>query len=373
MVRRRTRTTAAVGGIATALATGSANIRMRRRSRAAAQFQAPDLDIVVDGVRERTFDVVARGGLRLRARRYTPADGVVRGRVVLAHGWAMNASFWDAAAHRLAAEADVEVVTWDQRGHGASDCPDDDGFALSHLGHDLDAVITTIHRDGLPLVVGGHSMGGMTVIQWLGHVRSGRCTSPEPDAVLLANTAVHDLVRDALSGIARTQSPRVLDLLERLLTTPAPIPSGAVIRPVVAALAHGLDPAEGSVAHTHALFAGCPPVVRAGFGRQLATVDLRACVDAISAPTIVVTGGRDLLTPPRHGAELARAIAGRTGDVRHVHVEDSGHQTPIERPDLVSGLLDELVERVAPRVVPLGEAAPTRWVPSLQDTRSATA
>jgi len=55
------------------------------------------------------------------------------------------------------------VVTWDQRGHGRSGTGPPASATIDQLGSDLSAVIDTVAPDG-PLVLIGHSMGGMTVM-----------------------------------------------------------------------------------------------------------------------------------------------------------------------------------------------------------------
>jgi pimeloyl-ACP methyl ester carboxylesterase len=73
--------------------------------------------------------------------------------VVLTHGWGATAHMWEPQVAALAPHA--RVVTWDLRGHGRSESPDD-ASAYSHdiaLG-DLDELV------GERAVLVGHSLGG---------------------------------------------------------------------------------------------------------------------------------------------------------------------------------------------------------------------
>ena len=59
------------------------------------------------------------------------------------------------------------VVAYDQRGHGRSGAPHLDSCTVDQLGRDLDAVLAATCPTG-PVVLVGHSMGGMTVMSYAG-------------------------------------------------------------------------------------------------------------------------------------------------------------------------------------------------------------
>ena len=87
--------------------------------------------------------------------------------LVLAHGWTLSQAAWDDVADLLAprvAAGELRLVRYDQRGHGRSTW----GRAASRssidqLGADLGAVLDQLAPTG-PVVLGGHSMGGMTIM-----------------------------------------------------------------------------------------------------------------------------------------------------------------------------------------------------------------
>lgn len=80
-------------------------------------------------------------------------------------------------------------------------------------------------------------------------------------------------------------------------------------------------------------------VGRQAYERQqranIARPDSRATLATIAAPTMVVVGERDVLTPPELAKEMAAGISGAT---LHI-VPGSGHLPPIERPDETAALL----------------------------------
>ncbi len=77
----------------------------------------------------------------------------------------------------------------------------------------------------------------------------------------------------------------------------------------------------------------------AGCCLALADLDLRADLDLIKAPALVIAGGRDPATPPEHGALIADRIAG----ARLLVVEDAAHLANVSSPEVVTAaLLDHL-------------------------------
>lgn len=77
----------------------------------------------------------------------------------------------------------------------------------------------------------------------------------------------------------------------------------------------------------------------AGFLNQqkamLGRPDSRAQLGAVAMPTLVLCGRQDALTPLAAHQEMAAGIPG----ARLVVIEDSGHMTPLERPQAVTAVL----------------------------------
>jgi pimeloyl-ACP methyl ester carboxylesterase len=84
-----------------------------------------------------------------------PSDGRVP--VLLSHGFSASTQMWAKNVDVLAAER--TVVTWDLRGHGASDSPDD--AALYTPEACLDDMAAVLDACGIErATLGGHSLGG---------------------------------------------------------------------------------------------------------------------------------------------------------------------------------------------------------------------
>ncbi len=91
----------------------------------------------------------------------------------------------------------------------------------------------------------------------------------------------------------------------------------------------------------------CPPQVRADIGIAMSEMDLHDALPRLTVPTIVIAGAADRLTPPSH----ARRIAEMLPQLRRLTVlENAGHMTPLERPDVVIDALAELATLTADRV-----------------------
>lgn len=136
----------------------------------------------------------------------------------------------------------------------------------------------------------GHSMGGHTAVHLAG-------SFPQ---------RVDALVLVAPTGLLRGQWWRLATRLPR------------------AALSGRLDFIP--IVATDALRAGIVTIWRAG--RALLRDDVQDLLSRITAPTLVVSGGRDVLVPPSLGGTLARVIG-----ARHVCLPDAGHVVMWDSPE----------------------------------------
>jgi pimeloyl-ACP methyl ester carboxylesterase len=108
---------------------------------------------------------------------------------------------------------------------------------------------------------------------------------------------------------------------------------------------------DAAVKQTLALLASNPnPVTPSAYGRQAAAYlehDILDRLSGIQAPTLVVGGEQDLLTPPWILQEVANAIPG--AELRVLRGDGASHLLPLERPaefnHLVANFLSEPVRR----------------------------
>lgn len=106
--------------------------------------------------------------------RHQPAEGEARGVVHINHGLAEHAARYATFAGELAA-AGYHVYAHDHRGHGRTEAPDAPPRVFATGGNGAETVIAdisgvhdhirAIHAD-LPLVIFGHSMGGLIAMNY---------------------------------------------------------------------------------------------------------------------------------------------------------------------------------------------------------------
>ena len=120
--------------------------------------------------------ITTRDGLGLQLQAW-PAGGVVRGSVLIVHGLGEHIGRYRHVASRLNGWG-WDAFGYDQRGHGRSEGRRGALAQADDLLHDLAAVIDAVRaaRPGAPLVLLGHSMGGLVAARFV----AGGIGTPEP-------------------------------------------------------------------------------------------------------------------------------------------------------------------------------------------------
>ncbi|POX47019.1 alpha/beta fold hydrolase [Streptomyces sp. Ru72] len=256
--------------------------------------------------------------------------------VVLVHGWTCSTAFWAAQIRDLA--ADHRVIAYDQRGHGRS--PASPTCSTKALADDLEAVLAATLAPGERAVVVGHSMGGMTVLATAARPRFRAHTA----AVLLCSTGSGRLVSESLVVPMRAGRLRTR-LTARVLGSRAPLgPVTPVARRILKYATMGAAATPAMVEACARVVHACPREVRHAWSRVLERLDLEDPVRELTAPTAVVVGTADRLTPPVHARALVAALP---HCVDGAELPGLGHMTPVEAPELISGKIRELVTAYA--------------------------
>ncbi|MFF4834646.1 alpha/beta fold hydrolase [Streptomyces sp. NPDC001315] len=277
----------------------------------------------------RELTAVSADGARLHVEVHGP-DGAPP--VVLAHGWTCSTAFWAAQIRELA--TDHQVIAYDQRGHGRS--PASQACGTDALADDLEAVLEATLAPGEKAVVVGHSMGGMTVL-----AASARpAFRAHAAAVLLCSTGSSRLVAE--STVVPIRAGRLRTWLTRhILGSRAPLgPVTPLARRILKYGTMGAGSAPHMVEACARIVHACPRKVRYAWSQVLDLLDLDQGVRELAAPTEVVVGTADRLTPPVHARSLAAALPHCLG---LTELPGLGHMTPVEAPELVTGKIRELV------------------------------
>lgn len=125
----------------------------------AALLAPPTPSTATTGSTEHRY-VVTADGTALAVRDYQPAHAEVA--VILQHGFCLSRESWDRQRRYLIRRWGhrVRVIDYDHRGHGQSDAATPGTATVDQLADDLATVITTLGVS-TPLILAGHSMGGL--------------------------------------------------------------------------------------------------------------------------------------------------------------------------------------------------------------------
>jgi pimeloyl-ACP methyl ester carboxylesterase len=352
-VNRRRRTLTGIGiGLAAAGTTAAAGIVADRLARALKTAKA--LDSVDDYEEEAsvTTVVLADDGVALHVEIDEPespvamAKGAVAPTVVFCHGYTLSLRCWVFQRRALRA-AGYRVVLWDARGHGQSGAGSKESYEIDQLGHDLYSVINAVAPQG-PLILVGHSMGGMTLMALAAHhpevikerVIGVAFVSTSPGGISAVSwglgkvlgRAVHRLGPFAVGRLAGRQG-----LVNSVLK------AGREVEEYFVDLYSFASPVPLSIVQLTAemIFTTRIEVI-SDFMETFETHDKREALEQfVGVETLVINGIQDMLTPPEHSEEIVRLIPG----AEHVLVNDAGHIIMLEHGDVVSEQLLALIGR----------------------------
>jgi len=223
--------------------------------------------------------------------------------VVLVHGAGGRAAVW---AAQLVGLGDVaRVIAPDLPGHGGIG-----GKGSARVSEYAEWLLCFLDAAGLARVVlGGHSMGG-AIAQTV--------ALEQPDRLL-------GLVLVGTGARLRVL-PRILELLRQ-----APQDG----RGLIASLSYSPRTPPEMVVEAERALAETPAPVTLGDYLACDRFDAMVRLPAVRAPTLVVVGRDDRLTPPKYSAFLASTIPG----ARLVEVDDAGHFPQLEQPTAVNAAL----------------------------------
>jgi pimeloyl-ACP methyl ester carboxylesterase len=312
---------------------------------------------------DRTALVQADDGVLLAVEEVGPRDAPLT--VVFVHGYALSMASWTFQRRSLGAalatanghRPQARLVFYDQRGHGSSGRGPAEHATVEQLARDLDAVLAARVPRG-PVVLVGHSMGGMTVMG-LAELRP-ELFGTRVVGVALVSTSSGNLadlsfglpealtrVRAAVLPLAAWTMRHRPRFAERTRRLAADVVSAATWS--LSFSSTDVDPRLGG--YVDAMIAGTPVDVIAEFYPALAGLDETGALEPLRrVPVLVLTGDKDKMIPKEHSDLLVE----RLPDAEYVVVPDAGHLVPLEKPAAVTAALSDLLRRV---VAELPEAA----------------
>jgi pimeloyl-ACP methyl ester carboxylesterase len=268
--------------------------------------------------------------------------------VVFSHGFCLRMGAFYFQRERLEKEwgPQVRMVFYDQRGHGQSAEASPDSYTIEQLGRDLETVLHVTAPKG-PVVLVGHSMGGMTV---LSHARQFPRRYPNRIVgVALISSAAEGVARSPVAEILKNPALEAVRFAVRYAPKTVHRTRGAaksVIAPILRAASYGDAKVSPSVvAFSEKMMHGTPIVTLVEFLHALEVHDEDAALQTLAkVPTLIACGSRDLITPVEH----SEAMAARLPRCELVIVEGAGHLVQLEQPEIIDDALVRLVERATP-------------------------
>ena len=291
-------------------------------------------DMPFGSVHSATRKVVSADGIRINVEvDEAPDSDSHLPTLVFVHGIVCSIDAWH--YQRLALRDRARMVFMDHRSHGGSDHSDRAGSTIENLAADLHAVLEAT-TDG-PVVLVGHSMGGMTIMQLAADHPELFGADGKVVGVVLVNTS------SRLSLLANPALRRLVPLARGM----APVVDwgrGFNSFSVVRHWGLGPNAQERHVDMTNEMVLHAPTRVLTDFHPMFSALDVRHALETLSqVPTVVIAGTHDSITPLSHGRRIADAIAGSS----LVILEDCGHMAMFEEHARVTELILGLAEKVA--------------------------
>lgn len=276
------------------------------------------------------------------------------GAILLTHGWGLDATIWATTRDRL--EARHRVISWDLPGLGGSTEPPGP-LSLETMAEDLKAVIA---HAGEPVVLVGHSIGGMT-IQTLARDHPAVFREQVRGVVLYNTTYTNPLRTMIASRLALALRRPVIEPVMRLAIGLQPIARVMAWMGYFSGHAHlanrlgfGGRVTWSQLEHTTRLATRNPPAVLARGNLAMFRWDAGTGVAGIACPVLVVGGAVDIVTK----VEASRRIAQDAG-ARLTVARGANHMGFLEQEEGYSEALTAFVRALdaGPGAAATGDAA----------------
>ncbi|MFD4181706.1 alpha/beta fold hydrolase, partial [Rhodococcus sp. NPDC058514] len=291
---------------------------------------------------DRASIVAAEDGTALAVREVGPADAPLT--VVFVHGYCLRMESWHFQRRQLEKRwgKAVRMVFFDQRGHGRSGIPAPESCTIGQLGRDLDVVLQAVAPRG-PVVLVGHSMGGMSILALARQVPE--LFGTKVIGVGLIATAAEGLNK---TGLSRNLQNPVIDAFRLAVrTSPGLVQLGrgaarTLISPILRAASYGTDVSESLERFSDWMLNQTSVTTIVNFLKSLELHDESAALPVIAElPSLVVCGDADMILP----FSQSEAMAAELPESELVRVVGGGHLVQLEFPLRVTDAIDRLVGR----------------------------
>lgn len=258
--------------------------------------------------------------------------------IVLANGLGGTHVAYRPVFHAL---RDYKLICWDYRGLYTSAAPGDP--RANTVEHQVSDLVEILAQEGVEdVVVVGWSMGVQVALETVKHHRArvrgvfAICgTYGHPFRTVMGSRMIGRTI-PMLVKLVRAQAPLAKLATKRIAGSYALI--NAMKRAGMVASTVDMD----IFREVAAGFQEIDWVIYSDLLSRLDEHDAEAVLPTVDVPFTIVTGDKDLLTPPAMGEHIHRTISGS----RLVVVEGGTHYTPVEYPAIVLDELGRLLDRV---------------------------
>jgi len=298
---------------------------------------------------DETVHIETADGLRLHIEVVDAVEPNDRPTLIFVHGFCLDQGTFHFQRQHLDALGTHRMIFYDQPGHGLSSSLNEGEYELPALGDALADVIKAVVPSG-PIVLIGHSMGGMTIMA---------CAEQYPEmfaervsgVVLVATSggAINGSHLFGLHPLVHRAAPSML----AVINTASKLSGNVVDRARAASndLAYLLTrrygfgsprPSPSLVSFVERMNSRTSTATVARYLRTLFSHARYPALRALEAkPVLLIAGEKDLVTPSTHSAEIARLLPHAT----YVTFPDSGHMVMLECAERVNAVLDDFLSQ----------------------------
>ncbi|MGW6702503.1 alpha/beta fold hydrolase [Nocardia sp. NPDC055049] len=286
--------------------------------------------------------VLADDGVSLATRTF--GDDSAEATIVFVHGFCNSMESFHFQRRDLARQwgSRVRMVFFDLRGHGRSGTPSTESCTVAQLGRDLATVIRECAPTG-PVVLVGHSLGGMAVLAAAAQFPELFATRVR--AVGLLSTAAAEVTATGISQLVR--HPAVDGFRLAVRTAPTLVQfSRSASKHVVTPILH-VSSFHGPVSPTLSRFTTMmidrtPVGTIEKFLKAIELHDESAAIPVLGElPVLILGGAHDVVIPFRNSRELAAELPGS----ELVRVREAAHMPHLQFPEVSLAALDRLLAR----------------------------
>ena len=244
--------------------------------------------------------------------------------VVLLHGFPFNRTMWRAQAEVL--RDGYRFIAPDLRGHGETTVTKEPA-TMEEMARDVASLLDELKVERV--VLGGLSMGGYVALAFYRLFPQCVRALVLADTRAQADTEEARLGREEMAARALREGMRpVADAMLPKLLAPATIERQPEI-----------------VARVREMILNTAPEGAAAALRGMAVRrDQSDLLPEVSAPTLILVGGEDTLTPPKDSEAMHARVRGSRLEI----IEGAGHVSNLERPSAFNRVLGEFLIGLEP-------------------------